>query len=90
VTEIMAEVIRAANAQGLSEPIDAVSFIARMFELTEPMGAYRPSMMIDRLEGRPLELEAIYGIPLRMAAEKGVEMVRVRMLHALLEAGENR
>jgi 2-dehydropantoate 2-reductase len=88
VTEIMAEVIRAANAQGLSEPIDAVSFIARMFQLTEPMGDYRPSMMIDRLEGRPLELEAIYGIPLEMAAEKGVELVRVRMLHALLEAGE--
>jgi 2-dehydropantoate 2-reductase len=90
VTEIMAEVIRAANAQGLSEPIDAVSFISRMFELTEPMGDYRPSMMLDRLEGRPLELESIYGIPLRMAEEKGVEMVRVRMLHALLEAWETR
>jgi 2-dehydropantoate 2-reductase len=89
-TEIMAEVIRAANAQGLSEPIDAVSFISRMFELTEPMGDYRPSMMLDRLEGRPLELESIYGIPLQMAEEKGVEMVRVRMLHALLEAWETR
>jgi 2-dehydropantoate 2-reductase len=88
VTEIMAEVIRAANAQGLSEPIGAVSFISRMFELTEPMGDYRPSMMLDWFEGRPLELESIYGIPLRMAEEKGVEMVRVRMLHALLELGE--
>lgn len=88
IREIMAEAIRAANAQGLSGPIDADSFIARMFELTEPMGEYRPSMMIDRLEGRPLELEAIYGIPLRMAAEKGVEMVRTEMLHALLAAGE--
>jgi 2-dehydropantoate 2-reductase len=54
------------------------------------MGDYRPSMMIDRLEGRPLELEAIYGIPLEMAAGKGAEMVRVTMLHALLEAGERR
>jgi 2-dehydropantoate 2-reductase len=61
-----------------------------MFELTEPMGDYRPSMMLDRLEGRPLELESIYGIPLQMAEEKGVEMVRVRMLHALLEAWETR
>jgi 2-dehydropantoate 2-reductase len=90
VASLMAEVIEAANAQGLSSPIDAAPFIARMLELTEPMGDYHPSMMLDRLEGRPLELEAIYGIPLRMAAEKGVEMVRVRMLHALLEAGEKR
>jgi len=90
IVSLMAEVIGAANAQGLSAPIDADSFIARMLELTEPMGDYHPSMMLDRLEGRPLELEAIYGIPLRMAAEKGVEMVRVRMLRALLEAGEKR
>jgi len=88
VTEIMGEVIRAANAQGHSGPVDPASFITRMLELTEPMGDYRPSMMIDRLEGRRLELEAIYGIPLRMGSEKGVEMTRTRMLHALLEAGE--
>ncbi len=44
--------------------------------------------MIDRLEGRPLELEAIYGIPLKMAAEKGLDMARVGMLYALLAAGE--
>jgi len=45
-------------------------------------------MMIDRLEGRPLELEAIYGVPLARARECGVEMVRVGMLHALLGLGE--
>jgi 2-dehydropantoate 2-reductase len=90
VTEMMAETIRAANTRGLSEPIDAPLFIGRMLEMTEPMGDYHPSMMLDRLEGRPLELEAIYGIPLRIAAEKGVKMVRVGMLHALLEAGEKR
>jgi 2-dehydropantoate 2-reductase len=52
------------------------------------MGDYRPSMMLYWYEGRPLELESIYWIPLRMAEEKGVEMVRVRMLHALLQLAE--
>lgn len=88
VREIMAEVVAGANARDLSEPIAGEAFIARMLELTDGMDHYRPSMMIDRLEGRPLELEAIYGIPLRMAAGHGVEMTRTRMLHALLALGE--
>jgi ketopantoate reductase len=45
-------------------------------------------MMIDRLEGRRLELDAIYRIPLEHAARKGIHMVRVGMLHALLAAKE--
>jgi len=84
IRALMTEVIAGGNAQGLSEPIDAPSFIDRMIELTEPMGAYRPSMMIDRIEGRPLEIEAIYGIPLRHATKKGCTMPRVGLLHALL------
>ncbi|MEJ2699472.1 MAG: ketopantoate reductase C-terminal domain-containing protein, partial [Desulfuromonadales bacterium] len=79
VAALMEEVIEGANAQGLSAPIDPEKFISRMMELTERLGDYRPSMMIDRLEGRPLELEAIYSIPLRKAEEKGLEMVRVQM-----------
>ncbi|PLX83381.1 MAG: 2-dehydropantoate 2-reductase [Desulfuromonas sp.] len=85
---LMGEVVEAANAQGLSNPIDGNAFCARMMGLTEGMDRYRPSMMIDRQEGRPLELEAIFGTPLRRAAEKGVEMTRVRLLEALLKLGE--
>jgi len=88
IIAIMHEVIAAANRQGLSSPIEADGFISRMIAATEKMPHYRPSMMIDRLEGRPLELEAIYGIPLRRAAEQGGKMERVGMLHALLELGE--
>ncbi len=87
VRYLMEEVVMAANAQGLSEKIPR-DFIDRMIEFTDGMDHYRPSMMIDRLEGRPLELEAIYGIPLKMAAEKGLDMARVGMLYALLAAGE--
>ncbi|MCL2768097.1 MAG: hypothetical protein FWE49_05185, partial [Synergistaceae bacterium] len=49
---------------------------------------YKPSMMIDHLEGRRLELDAIYRIPLEHAARKGVHMVHVGMLHALLTTKE--
>jgi len=89
IAALMAEVIAGGNAQGLSEPIPQNGFIEEMLARTERnTGSYRPSMMIDRLEGRPLELEAIYQIPLQLAAKQGIEMVRVEMLHALLTQGE--
>lgn len=89
IVAMMHEVIAAANGQSLREPIAAASFIDRMITATAGMGAYQPSMMIDRLNGRPLELEAIYGIPLERAAAQGVAMVRVGLLHALLSATES-
>jgi 2-dehydropantoate 2-reductase len=88
ITEIMQEVISAANRQRLSEPIEAAGFIERMLQVTAGMGAYRPSMMIDRQQGAPLELDAIYRIPLERAAAVGTPMPRVAMLCALLEATE--
>ena len=89
IAELMQEVIDAANRQNLSQPIEAPGFIERMLQVTAGMGAYRPSMMIDRLNHQPLELEAIYQVPLQRAAAAGTPMTRVAMLHALLEATEN-
>ncbi len=59
-----------------------------MLQVTAGMGAYRPSMMIDRQDSQPLELDAIYRIPLQRAAEAGSPMTRVAMLLALLAATE--
>jgi len=89
VVDLMEEVIAAANAQKLTAPIDPAPFIRAMIEATDAMDHYRPSMMIDRQEGRPLELEAIYGIPIQRGKAQRVAMPRVEMLHALLEVGEN-
>ena len=86
--DIMREVIAAANAQDISSPISGEPFIEKMIVATETMDGYRPSMMIDRLEGRPLELDSIYAQPLDRAAEQGVETPSIRMLHALLDLGE--
>jgi 2-dehydropantoate 2-reductase len=63
VREIMLEVIASANAQGLSRPI-AEGYADSMLEFTDNMGEYRPSMQIDREEGRQLEIASIFGAPL--------------------------
>jgi 2-dehydropantoate 2-reductase len=88
VAEIMDEVVAGGNAQGLSEPISGECREEMLASTARHTSDYRPSMMLDRLEGRPLELEAIYRIPLNYAARQGVAMVRVGMLHALLDLGE--
>jgi 2-dehydropantoate 2-reductase len=88
VRELMLEVIAAANAQGLSKEINGQEFSEQMISFTDAMDHYRPSMQIDREEGRPLELEAIYAIPLRQAETAEAPMTRVDMLYRLLHSGE--
>ena len=83
VRALMLEVIAAANAQGLSAPI-AGGFADTMLEFTDRMGEYQPSMQIDRAAGRPLELGAIFAIPLARGETAGVPMPRVAMLATLL------
>lgn len=89
VRDLMLEVIAGANAQPLEEPIDGAEFSQQMISFTENMDHYRPSMMIDRAAGLPLELGAIYAIPLRQTKAVGVSMSLVKMLYALLDRGEN-
>lgn len=88
VTDMMREVIDAANAQGLEKDI-SVSFAGKLVNFSMGMGDYKPSMLIDRIEGRPLELEAIFGKPLTAGKSKGVDMPRVETLFALLRLTEN-
>lgn len=84
VYEIMLEVIRAANAQQLSKAISD-GYADAMMEFTDAMGVYKPSMQIDREEGRQLEISAILRTPLAFGTESGVVMTRVETLAVLLE-----
>jgi 2-dehydropantoate 2-reductase len=77
VCELMAEVLAGAAACGA--PIEA-AFIDRMIEMTERIAPYKPSMLLDAEAGRPMEVEAIYGAPVRYAQRAGVEM---RLTHCL-------
>ncbi|WP_193214755.1 2-dehydropantoate 2-reductase [Luteolibacter marinus] len=74
---LMAEVIAAARAQGLDLD-DAL--IDVNVERTRPMGPYRPSSMIDFIEGREVEFEAIWGEPLRRAKAAGVAVPMLERL----------
>ncbi len=84
VRELMLEVISAANTQDISKPISE-KFADSMLEFTDNMGVYRPSMQIDRAEGRQLEIDSIFRKPLEYGQAHGAAMPRVEMLATLLE-----
>jgi 2-dehydropantoate 2-reductase len=80
---LMVEVQSAAAAFGFSIP-DA--FVQKQFEVTPPMGPYQPSSLVDFLAGREVEVEAIWGEPLRRATAAGVRMPRLEGLYSRLIA----
>ncbi len=77
IRALMTEVVTAARAQGLTLED---SLIESNIERTRPMGPYRPSSMIDYVEGREVEYEAIWGEPLRRARKAGVAVPRLEEL----------
>ena len=60
------------------------SFLRRQFELTEPMGPYKPSSLIDFLAGKPIEVDAIWGEALRRGKRRGVNMKELEKLYGEL------
>ena len=75
---LMLEVRAGAAAFGLDIP---ESFLRRQIEVTHPMGAYKPSSLVDYLAGRSVEVEAIWGEPLRRAQAAGVAMPNLAALY---------
>ncbi|MGP1373791.1 MAG: putative 2-dehydropantoate 2-reductase [Almyronema sp.] len=90
VQQIMAEVVATANAcgakisPGQSRSLPA-SLIQEMLTQTEQMKPYRTSMKIDFDSGRPLELEAILGNPLKAAMASHCSTPRIQMLYQQLQ-----
>lgn len=85
VRELMGEVIGAALAQG--HRIDP-TFADQQVERTRVMGAYRASTLLDYEQGKPLELESMFGEPLRRARAAGAATPRLAALWAVLQALE--
>ena len=81
VSDLMDEVVSAARAVGHDLPLGARD---EMLGLTERMRPYAPSMKLDHDAGRPLEVDAIYGAPIRAARSAGAPMHRVEVLEAAL------
>jgi 2-dehydropantoate 2-reductase len=81
--ELMNEVIDAANKCGHAlESAAALEQIKR----TEKMSAYKTSTLLDWEAGRPLEIEAIWGEPLRRAAAVGANTPCLGLVYTLLKS----
>jgi len=80
---LMNEVIEAANKCGHALESTAV---LEQIERTRNMGAYKPSTLLDWEAGKPLEIEAIWGEPLRRAVAAGAKAPRLEMIYALLKS----
>ncbi|MGF1457394.1 MAG: putative 2-dehydropantoate 2-reductase [Leptolyngbyaceae cyanobacterium] len=90
-TDLMHEVVTAANACGRRATPEGdrtlpPELIDKMLARTATMKPYRTSMKIDFDAGRPLEIEAIVGHPLRAAQRVGVDTPRMDMLYHQLKA----
>ncbi len=77
----MEEIVEAAAKFGHAIPR---SFVDLQFERTGKIGGYRPSSLIDFQEGRDVELEEIWGEPVRRARKVGAAVPRLEMLYWLL------
>lgn len=78
---LMEEIVDAAAKFGHQIPR---SFMDLQFERTARTGRYRPSSLVDFQEGRPVELEEIWGEPVRRAKTVGASVPRLEMLYWLL------
>ena len=79
---LMDEVVMGAKRCGYNLPKDLVR---EQIKRTEIMGAYKPSTLLDWEAGRSLEVEAIWGEPLRRAQAKGAAMPQLEQLYMRLK-----
>ena len=81
VRALMEEVATGARAQNMDIP---EALLQELLDLTPALGAYKPSSLLDWLAGREVEIEAIWGEPLRRARAAGAHTPRLALLYALL------
>jgi 2-dehydropantoate 2-reductase len=81
VRPLMDEVAAAARHFGYDV---SENFIQSQIDVTPGMGAYQPSSLVDFLAGREVEVEAIWGEPLRRAQAAGLPMPRLAALYSVL------
>jgi 2-dehydropantoate 2-reductase len=79
---LMREVVAGAASVGRSIPD---SFVEKMLRDTDKMPSYRTSMKIDYENRRPMEVESIFGNPVRAAKSAGTDLPRIEMLYQQLK-----
>ena len=96
VAEILEDPDLSRLTVGLMEEVEAIAarqklplpeeWIERMLADTARMGPYRPSTLLDFLAGKRIEVEAIWGEPLRRAHKLEVHTPRLQAFYALLRS----
>ncbi len=81
ILALMAEVVQGALACGHDMP---PGYAEQLFNMTEKMPDYWPSMYHDYLHKRPLELAAIYARPLAAARAAGCELPKIEAMYQAL------
>lgn len=87
VRQIMEEVCLVATAAG--HPIDE-RVIQKNLDATKRMKPYKTSMLIDYLQKRSMEVEAILGNPIRCAERLQIDLPHMRTLYAILSLAAGR
>lgn len=78
---LMEETVAAANALGMRIELEYPNL---QLNQTYAIGPYRPSTLVDFQAGKELEIEAIWGIPLRRAESAGIKMPHLSRLYKRL------
>jgi len=60
------------------------ALLDKQLERTHAMKKYRPSSVVDFLEGREVEVEPLWGEPLRRSRNRGLELPRLALLYGLI------
>ena len=78
--QVLNEAIALAGAMGITLDLD----ISRIAEMNKRL-AHRPSILQDLTSGRPMEIEALYGVPLEMARMSNVPTPMLDVLVGLIK-----
>ncbi len=79
----MLEVIAVARALGVELGVDVAE---QTLAITEQSGPVRTSMLVDRLQGRRLEIDSIYGPVVREGQRLGIPTPILSNIYALLQS----
>ncbi|CAJ1960927.1 unnamed protein product [Cylindrotheca closterium] len=85
--EVMDETIAIANAELEKHGYDSSLFLGdedkeKMFDLSDNMGPYKTSTMIDLTERRPMEVQYLFQEPLKRARSLGVDVPHLETIVA--------
>jgi 2-dehydropantoate 2-reductase len=88
VGRLIAEAMAAGEGDGVLFDLTVEGMVEKQIRATESMGAYRSSMLVDRQEGRAMEVEAILGEPWRRGVRAGAGVGLLGQVYAMAKVVE--